>query len=1007
MTFSAGAGSWGLNGSPGTAPPRGFLRMPGFSKKARSSVRNAYSWAARLAAAALLVGACGAAAPARAALSESGGTGVFEVPSAESKRAARLELGFFGSYARLGLRDPLSTQLNALRGGANLAFGMPGGFEVGGTLPVYGYYNTLGVGASPLDEDLSVRLGDVSGRLRWTGPLLVPGLRWGWEGEVTFATGDDEAVAEPGRGPVKPFTAGQNIYTGRLMTTWDGLRSGAGVPLRLHASGAYHFVEDDRFLLPRAPLPLELPAPAGERDNNVLSLGAAVEMEFPRFTLFTEVVTDQFVHERGLLKGKENRVALNPGVRFWLPGGVSIGGVWSIPLAEDDATTAFDPGRAFPDPEWRVAVSLGTVYRGARDRGATAVAPAASTPAPAVAPLGPVVPRPAAEVAAVPGAEMAPAPVPAPDSATVAREKQKQAILERREIQEDTLVVTPKAKPAPAPVAPEAAAPAPEAAPAVTAGPAAAPAAPVPGAVRAPQARVLDSDGDGIPDDRDQCRLVAEDWDGFQDLDGCPDLDNDQDGIPDVRDGCPNDPETYNGYYDHDGCPDAVSPRWIGPAPGAPPQVPAGTPEAMMATPPAGAPHAATEDTARGPAGAAVPGPARALAAGPAVGAAPGPAAPPARGAAPGPAPRETAARASDSLRAALDVQQRRVGDLEARLARIESARLEAQAAPVTARAATERPAAAPAAPVSPPSPVAAEPPRDAPAAVTAAPAPSATRAGETAALQAERERTAALEARIRDLELRQQMLADRSGRPLPSGTAGTTVVTPPRTSSDADLTARLAVLESEVRRLREGAGAPAPAAAPSGPAPAAAPAGPAPAAAPPGAGPVDSAAMRAEREEVLRQIEAVQAGIDSLRAARPVEAAVIPAEQDVDAGRALDLVLPRGASRVFPEIRFASGSDRPAPEAATALETIASALARVPEARVTVVGHTDNTGSATANRRLSRDRARAVANALIALGADPGQVAIEGRGEQEPVASNATEEGRRLNRRIEFIRTR
>jgi hypothetical protein len=65
-----------------------------------------------------------------------------------------------------------------------------------------------------------------------------------------------------------------------------------------------------------------------------------------------------------------------------------------------------------------------------------------------------------------------------------------------------------------------------------------------------------DRDGDGIPDDRDQCPDDAEDFDGFEDADGCPDPDNDHDRIPDVADKCPNEPETYNGYEDEDGCPD-------------------------------------------------------------------------------------------------------------------------------------------------------------------------------------------------------------------------------------------------------------------------------------------------------------------------------------------------------------------------------------------------------------------------------------------------------------------
>jgi Tetratricopeptide repeat len=66
-----------------------------------------------------------------------------------------------------------------------------------------------------------------------------------------------------------------------------------------------------------------------------------------------------------------------------------------------------------------------------------------------------------------------------------------------------------------------------------------------------------DSDGDGIPDDEDQCPDHPEDRDGFQDSDGCADPDNDADGILDVNDKCPNVPETMNGFEDGDGCPDA------------------------------------------------------------------------------------------------------------------------------------------------------------------------------------------------------------------------------------------------------------------------------------------------------------------------------------------------------------------------------------------------------------------------------------------------------------------
>jgi outer membrane protein OmpA-like peptidoglycan-associated protein len=65
-----------------------------------------------------------------------------------------------------------------------------------------------------------------------------------------------------------------------------------------------------------------------------------------------------------------------------------------------------------------------------------------------------------------------------------------------------------------------------------------------------------DRDGDGIKDDVDKCPDQPEDYDGFQDEDGCPDPDNDNDGIPDKNDRCPNEPEDRDGDQDDDGCPE-------------------------------------------------------------------------------------------------------------------------------------------------------------------------------------------------------------------------------------------------------------------------------------------------------------------------------------------------------------------------------------------------------------------------------------------------------------------
>lgn len=74
------------------------------------------------------------------------------------------------------------------------------------------------------------------------------------------------------------------------------------------------------------------------------------------------------------------------------------------------------------------------------------------------------------------------------------------------------------------------------------------------------------------------------------------------------------------------------------------------------------------------------------------------------------------------------------------------------------------------------------------------------------------------------------------------------------------------------------------------------------------------------------------------------------------------------------------------------------------PNVLVTVVGHTDSTGSDAINDPLSRDRALAVRDYLSARGVSASRMRVDGRGAREPVASNDTEAGRAANRRVEIF---
>ncbi len=103
-------------------------------------------------------------------------------------------------------------------------------------------------------------------------------------------------------------------------------------------------------------------------------------------------------------------------------------------------------------------------------------------------------------------------------------------------------------------------------------------------------------------------------------------------------------------------------------------------------------------------------------------------------------------------------------------------------------------------------------------------------------------------------------------------------------------------------------------------------------------------------------------------------------------------------------EVSFDFNSSALKPAFTRTLQKVADILQRYPRTTIRIIGHTDNVGSAAYNQRLSEDRANSVAWSLEDAGVDPQRVSIEGRGESQPRASNDTEAGRQLNRRVEML---
>jgi outer membrane protein OmpA-like peptidoglycan-associated protein len=154
------------------------------------------------------------------------------------------------------------------------------------------------------------------------------------------------------------------------------------------------------------------------------------------------------------------------------------------------------------------------------------------------------------------------------------------------------------------------------------------------------------------------------------------------------------------------------------------------------------------------------------------------------------------------------------------------------------------------------------------------------------------------------------------------------------------------------------------------------------------------------EQTKQLKEREAaLQAQLETMRAQR---------EQTLEAMRKLGDVAEedRGLVLTLPgEVMFRTGQATLLPRAREKLDTLAEALQQIDtDQRFVIEGHTDSVGSDRTNERLSRQRAAAVRTYLIRQGVDADRIEAVGRGEEEPVASNANPEGRANNRRVEIV---
>jgi hypothetical protein len=111
--------------------------------------------------------------------------------------------------------------------------------------------------------------------------------------------------------------------------------------------------------------------------------------------------------------------------------------------------------------------------------------------------------------------------------------------------------------------------------------------------------------------------------------------------------------------------------------------------------------------------------------------------------------------------------------------------------------------------------------------------------------------------------------------------------------------------------------------------------------------------------------------------------------------------------TKAYENLTFKTGSAEITKDSYPFLDGIAEYMKANPSFSLSIVGHTDNTGSDEYNQKLSEDRAEAVKKYLVGKGVGEIGITASGKGETEPIADNNTPEGRDKNRRVVFSVTK
>lgn len=439
--------------------------------------------------------------------------GLVRLSSPDILRPGVWSVGLFGNYYRRASPVAQSVTENFAVGQLSGRFGLTKTFEAFAVIPGDGtlwQYKKL-----PDRDEQSVNRGGV-GDARLGFKMRVPfeSERYALAFDVaaSIPTGRNTVVWSPdGATGEKLFTAGTTNLFAHLSASVDLSDVEALSPLKIVANVGYWLNREKGTVR----FPSYLFSVPGRLDNKDMVVGGlALVFPSPRVTLFTELYTEQFVQSSGLTARRENPLFLTPGAKLTLPYGLVLTAGVDVRLSTNDPSTAFDPEAAFP--EWGVTLGLDFIPRfftndtdedgipdmidrcpnepGTKANDGCPETTGMEAP-PRARPVSPAAEQPAQQV---------------PQTGTQSKSQQG---------------TQPGQQSGAQPAQPTELKPAPPA--------------------------EIDTDNDGIPDSKDKCPTLAEDIDGYEDDDGCPEIDSDGDGVPDAIDKCPDKP----GPKSNSGCP--------------------------------------------------------------------------------------------------------------------------------------------------------------------------------------------------------------------------------------------------------------------------------------------------------------------------------------------------------------------------------------------------------------------------------------------------------------------